>query len=52
MDRNCESTNVEGLYVIGDFIRDVLQAIVVAGEGAVAAVAINHALSREDYGML
>lgn len=52
VDRNCESTNVEGLYVIGDFTRDVLQAIVGAGEGAVAAVAINQVLHQEDYGML
>jgi thioredoxin reductase len=40
------STSVSGVYVAGDASRDALQAIVAAGEGAVAAVAINEALSR------
>lgn len=43
-----ESTTVPGLYVAGDASRDVLQAIVGAGEGAAAAVSINTALIKED----
>jgi thioredoxin reductase len=39
---------VPGLYVAGDATRDVLQAIVGAGEGCQAAVAINAALLAED----
>ncbi len=40
VDRKC-ATSVDGLYVAGDSSRDVLQAVVAAGEGAAAAVAIN-----------
>jgi len=43
-----EDSSVAGLYVVGDASRDALQAIVAAGEGSKAAVAINSALSRED----
>jgi thioredoxin reductase len=43
-----EATNVPGLYVAGDASRDALQAIVAAGEGSAAAVAINLALTAED----
>lgn len=43
-----EMTDVEGLYVAGDASRDALQAIVAAGEGSKAALAINQALIRED----
>jgi thioredoxin reductase len=42
------ATSVPGLYVAGDASRDVLQAIVGAGEGCEAAVAINKALLAED----
>ncbi len=37
-------TGVPGVYVAGDSSRDILQAIVAAGEGAAAAVAINRDL--------
>jgi thioredoxin reductase len=43
-----ESTSVPGVYVAGDASRDALQAIVAAGEGSAAAVAINQALFKED----
>jgi len=43
-----ETTNVPGVYVAGDASRDALQAIVAAGEGSKAAVAINRALFKED----
>ena len=43
-----EATSVPGLYVAGDASRDALQAIVAAGEGSSAAVAINKALTEED----
>jgi len=43
-----EATNVPGVYVAGDASRDALQAIVAAGEGSRAAVAINNALISED----
>jgi thioredoxin reductase len=43
-----EATSVEGVYVAGDASRDALQAVVAAGEGAKAAVAINMALLKED----
>jgi thioredoxin reductase len=43
-----ETTSVEGLYAAGDVSRDALQAIVAAGEGSAAAVAINRALTEED----
>ena len=41
-------TNVPGLFVAGDASRDVLQAIVAAGEGAAAAVTINEYLCRKE----
>jgi thioredoxin reductase len=43
-----ETTNVPGVYVAGDASRDALQAIVAAGEGSTAAIAINRALFKED----
>ncbi len=43
-----EDSDVDGVYVAGDASRDALQAIVAAGEGSKAAVAINMALVRED----
>ena len=43
-----EATTVPGLYVAGDSSREVLQAIVGAGEGSEAAIAINTALLGED----
>jgi thioredoxin reductase len=45
VDRH-ESTSVSGVYVAGDASRDALQAVVAAGEGASAAIAINSALNR------
>jgi thioredoxin reductase len=42
-----EATCVPGVYVAGDASRDVLLAIVAAGEGAAAAVAINSALDED-----
>jgi thioredoxin reductase len=47
VDRH-EATCVPGLYVAGDATRDVLQAIVAAGEGAAAAVMINERLCGDD----
>ena len=44
VDRRQAATGVPGLWVAGDATRDVLQAIVAAGEGASAAVAINEFL--------
>jgi thioredoxin reductase len=41
-------SNVPGLYVIGDASRDVMQAVVAAGEGAEAAAAVNTELLKED----
>jgi thioredoxin reductase len=43
----CARTSVDGVYVAGDASRDVLLAIVAAGEGAAAAVEINRALDDE-----
>jgi thioredoxin reductase len=43
VDRRQE-TSVPGLWVAGDATRDVLQAIVAAGEGAAAAVSMNEYL--------
>jgi thioredoxin reductase len=43
-----ETTAVPGVYVAGDASRDALQAIVAAGEGSTAAIAINRALFKED----
>jgi thioredoxin reductase len=43
-----ETANVPGLYIAGDASRDALQAIVGAGEGSTAAIAINNSLIEED----
>jgi thioredoxin reductase len=43
-----EATNVPGLYVAGDASRRAQFAIVSAGEGAMAAEAINNRLTEED----
>lgn len=43
-----EATSVPGLWVAGDASRDALQAIVGAGEGSKAALAINTSLLEED----
>jgi thioredoxin reductase len=43
-----ERSSVPGVYVAGDASRDALQAIVAAGEGTAAAIAINRALFKED----
>lgn len=42
------STNIDGLYVIGDASRDAQLIIMAAAEGAAAGVAINEALTRSD----
>lgn len=44
-----EATDVPGVYVAGNAIKDVHLAIVAAAEGAKAAVGINKALTREDF---
>ncbi len=43
-----QESSVSGLFVAGDATRDVLQAVVAAGEGASAAVAINAHLCRRE----
>ena len=55
LDHNsCVDTNrkgessIPGLFVAGDATRDVLQAIVAAGEGAAAAVTINEYLCEKE----
>jgi thioredoxin reductase len=45
-----EATNVPGVFVAGNIIRDVQLSIVAAAEGARAAFGINRALTREDWG--
>ncbi|HUQ04129.1 MAG TPA: NAD(P)/FAD-dependent oxidoreductase [Kofleriaceae bacterium] len=47
VDRH-NATSVPGVYAAGDATRDALQAIVGAGEGAVAAIAINQSLVNDD----
>lgn len=47
VDRH-NATSVAGVYAAGDATRDTLQAIVGAGEGAVAAIAMNQSLVDED----
>jgi thioredoxin reductase len=47
--RDYESTNIPGVYVAGNAIKDIYLAIVAAGEGAKAAFSINSALTREDF---
>jgi thioredoxin reductase len=47
VDRKGHSS-VPGLFVAGDATRDVLQAIVAAGEGCAAAVSINEYLCKGD----
>ena len=42
------ATRVAGVYAAGDATRDTLQAIVGAGEGAVAAIAINQSLVDDE----
>jgi len=46
----CEETSVPNLFVAGDASRDALQAIVAAGEGSKAALAINKLLMQQDLG--
>ncbi|HEY5927212.1 MAG TPA: NAD(P)/FAD-dependent oxidoreductase [Kofleriaceae bacterium] len=41
-------SSVPGLFVAGDATRDVLQAIVAAGEGAAAAVSVNEYLCEKE----
>ncbi|BDB30584.1 NAD(P)/FAD-dependent oxidoreductase (plasmid) [Cupriavidus sp. P-10] len=48
IDNDQQMTHVPGLYVAGDASRDVLQAVVAAGEGVQAAIGIHTALLRED----
>lgn len=42
------ASSVRGVYAAGDATRDTLQAIVGAGEGAVAAIAINQSLVDDE----
>ena len=44
-----EATNVPGVFVAGNIIKDVQLSIVAAAEGARAAFGINKALSREKF---
>jgi thioredoxin reductase len=44
-----EATDVPGVYVAGNIIRNVQLSIVAAAEGANAAFGINRALTREDF---
>jgi thioredoxin reductase len=44
-----EATNVSGVFVAGNLIKDVQLSIVAAAEGARAAFGINRALTREDF---
>lgn len=44
-----EATDVPGVYVAGNTIKDVHLAIVAGAEGAKAALGINKALTREDF---
>lgn len=46
---NKGASSVAGLYAVGDATRDTLQAIVGAGEGAAAALAVDQSLSMEDW---
>jgi thioredoxin reductase len=48
LDSPAGRTSVDGLYVVGDASRDVLQVSVAAAEGTRAAIDINAALLRED----
>jgi thioredoxin reductase len=47
-DARFEETSVPGVYAAGDATRDVMLAIVAAGEGAKAAFSINQALLAEE----
>ena len=44
-----ESTDVPGVYVAGNAIKDVHLVVAAAAEGARAALGINKALTREDF---
>jgi thioredoxin reductase len=44
-----ESTTVPGVFVAGNIVGDVQQAIVAAAEGTKAAFGINRSLTREDF---
>jgi thioredoxin reductase len=44
-----EATDVPGVYVAGNTIKDVQLVIVAAAEGAKAALGINKSLTREDF---
>jgi thioredoxin reductase len=48
VSRGGQESSVHGLFVAGDATRDVLQAIVAAGEGASAACAINMYLCKRE----
>lgn len=43
------STNCEGLYIVGDASRDVMQVIVAAAEGAQAAISIHKKLVQRTF---
>lgn len=47
VDRH-QAASIPGLFIAGDATRDVLQAIVAAGEGAAAGVSINEYLCQQE----
>lgn len=48
VSRDKQEASIPGLFIAGDATRDVLQAVVAAGEGASAAVAINLHLCKKE----
>ncbi|WP_176736526.1 NAD(P)/FAD-dependent oxidoreductase [Oligoflexus tunisiensis] len=46
-----EATNIPGLYVAGNMIKDVHLAVVAAAEGTRAALGINKALGKENFAL-
>lgn len=44
-----EATNIPGLYVAGNMIKDVHLAVIAAAEGTRAALGIQKALAKEDF---
>jgi thioredoxin reductase len=46
-----EATDVPGVFVAGNIIKDVQLSVVAAAEGASAAFGINRSLTREDFAL-
>lgn len=46
-----EATNIPGLYVAGNMIKDVHLAVMARAEGTRAAIGIQKALARENFMM-